>query len=63
MPTAGAILDRFLHHARLISIQGRSYRIKDVALAGSSAARKTKASTPAAAPSSGKAAQSENLEE
>ena len=29
VPTAGAILDRFLHHARLIAITGRSYRIKD----------------------------------
>ena len=48
VPTAGAILDRFLHHARLISIQGKSYRIKDAALAGgTAAARKGK---PAAAP-------------
>ncbi len=29
VPTAGAILDRFLHHARLIAITGRSYRVKD----------------------------------
>src|SRR6188768_2269130 len=29
VPTAGAILDRFLHHALTISIAGRSYRIKD----------------------------------
>ncbi len=34
VPTAGAILDRFLHHAILIAIHGRSYRIKDAALAG-----------------------------
>jgi DNA replication protein DnaC len=33
VPTAGAILDRFLHHATLISIQGRSYRLKDAAVA------------------------------
>ena len=29
VPTAGAILDRFLHHAQVIAITGRSYRIKD----------------------------------
>jgi hypothetical protein len=29
MPTAGAILDRFLHHAQTIAITGRSYRLKD----------------------------------
>jgi DNA replication protein DnaC len=31
VPTAGAILDRFLHHAKVIAITGRSYRVKDVA--------------------------------
>jgi DNA replication protein DnaC len=29
VPTAGAILDRFLHHAQVIAITGRSYRLKD----------------------------------
>lgn len=29
VPTAGAILDRFLHHAITIPITGRSYRVKD----------------------------------
>ena len=28
VPTAGAILDRFLHHAQTIVITGRSYRLK-----------------------------------
>jgi hypothetical protein len=28
VPTAGAILDRFLHHAQTIAITGRSYRLK-----------------------------------
>ena len=28
---AGAILDRFLHHAQTIAITGRSYRLKDKA--------------------------------
>lgn len=31
VPTAGAILDRFLHHAVTIAITGRSYRLKDAA--------------------------------
>lgn len=30
-PAAGAILDRFLHHAEVIPIKGRSYRLKDKA--------------------------------
>jgi len=37
VPTGGAILDRFLHHAHTIDITGRSYRLKDhatVALKG-----------------------------
>jgi DNA replication protein DnaC len=29
VPTAGAILDRFLHHAQLVAITGQSYRLKD----------------------------------
>lgn len=29
VPTAGAILDRFLHHAQVIAITGRSYRVKE----------------------------------
>ena len=28
VPTAGAILDRFLQHAEIISITGKSYRLK-----------------------------------
>jgi len=32
-PAAGAILDRFLHHAEVIAIKGRSYRLKDKAAA------------------------------
>jgi DNA replication protein DnaC len=32
VPTATAILDRFLHHAEVIQITGRSYRLKDRAL-------------------------------
>ena len=33
VPTAGAILDRFLHHAQVIAITGKSYRLKDAAIA------------------------------
>jgi DNA replication protein DnaC len=29
VPTAGAILDRFLHHAHIIAITGQSYRMKN----------------------------------
>ena len=29
VPLATAILDRFLHHAEIITITGRSYRLKD----------------------------------
>ena len=29
VPAATAILDRFLHHAEIITIKGRSYRLKD----------------------------------
>jgi DNA replication protein DnaC len=33
VPTASAILDRFLHHAHVIAITGKSYRLKDTSLA------------------------------
>ncbi len=29
VPAAGAILDRFLHHAQIIAMTGKSYRLKD----------------------------------
>ena len=29
VPSATAILDRFLHHAEIITITGKSYRLKD----------------------------------
>lgn len=32
VPTAGAILDRFLHHAQVIAITGKSYRLKNAAV-------------------------------
>jgi DNA replication protein DnaC len=33
VPSASAILDRFLHHAQTIAISGRSYRLKDQPIA------------------------------
>jgi len=33
VPSASAILDRFLHHAQTIAITGRSYRLKDQSVA------------------------------
>jgi hypothetical protein len=29
VPTAGAIIDRFLHHAHVVVITGKSYRVKE----------------------------------
>jgi DNA replication protein DnaC len=37
VPSATAILDRFLHHAEIITITGRSYRLKDHAATDPSA--------------------------
>ena len=37
VPTAGAILDRFLHHAQVIAITGKSYRLKNAAVAATPA--------------------------
>jgi DNA replication protein DnaC len=41
VPSATAILDRFLHHAEIITITGRSYRLKD--RAGESETKEDKA--------------------
>jgi len=35
VPTAGAILDCFLHHAQVIAITGKSYRVKDALVVAS----------------------------
>jgi DNA replication protein DnaC len=40
VPSATAILDRFLHHAEIITITGRSYRLKD--RAGNNNSKKNK---------------------
>ena len=37
VPTAAAILDRFLHHARVVTFSGKSFRLKNTRLNSSSA--------------------------
>jgi DNA replication protein DnaC len=48
VPTAGAILDRFLHHAQVIAITGKSYRVKDTPVVND-AKKQRKSSEPATA--------------
>ena len=56
VPTATAILDRFLHHAEIVTITGKSYRLKDRASSSKQAKaptgskKSTKGSKPAKAP-------------
>lgn len=49
VPTAGAILDRFLHHAQVIAITGRSYRVKDAPLVKTEAKKHRKSNEPVTA--------------
>jgi len=50
VPTAGAILDRFLHHAQVVAITGRSYRLKDQPVASNQDKKnKSKSNEPLAA--------------
>lgn len=49
VPSATAILDRFLHHAEVVTITGKSYRLRNQAVAKS-------ASSPAAASDDSKSA-------
>jgi DNA replication protein DnaC len=48
VPTAGAIIDRFLHHAKVIAITGKSYRVKDTVPAKSES-KKNKSNEPSTA--------------
>jgi len=48
VPTAGAILDRFLHHAITLAISGRSYRVKD-SLPAAAEPKKHKSNEPSTA--------------
>jgi DNA replication protein DnaC len=49
VPTAGAILDRFLHHAQVIAITGKSYRVKDTPAPNGEAKKQRKSSEPSTA--------------
>src|ERR1022692_61280 len=49
VPTAGAILDRFLHHAQTIAITGRSYRLKEAPGVSQENKKNRKANEPATA--------------
>jgi DNA replication protein DnaC len=49
VPTAGAILDRFLHHAQVIAITGKSYRIKEAPVLGKENKKSRKSDEPATA--------------
>jgi len=49
VPTAGAILDRFLHHAQVIAITGKSYRVKDAPTASGEGKKARKSNEPATA--------------
>jgi len=59
VPTAGAILDRFLHHAIVISINGRSYRVKDAPQAPNARKSKPPAQSPSTDPVSTDASKSD----
>jgi len=47
VPAATAILDRFLHHAEIITITGRSYRLKDKAAKETNQSKESKKDDPA----------------
>jgi hypothetical protein len=47
--TAGAILERFLHHAQVIAITGKSYRVKEAPGVSQGNKKSRKASEPVTA--------------
>src|SRR6201997_1827025 len=49
VPTAGAIIDRFLHHARVIAINGKSYRVKEAPVVAQENKKNKKSNEPSAA--------------
>jgi DNA replication protein DnaC len=49
VPTAGAILDRFLHHAQVIAITGKSYRVKEAPLISQENKKSRKSNEPSTA--------------
>ncbi len=46
MPTAGAIIDRFLHHAQVVPITGKSYRVKEAPVVNQEAGKARKLNEP-----------------
>jgi len=46
IPSATAILDRFLHHAEIITLTGRSYRLKDRGVKEATGSRETGEAVP-----------------
>jgi hypothetical protein len=49
VPTAGAILDRFLHHAQVIAITGKSYRVKEAPVVSQENKKQRKSNEPSTA--------------
>jgi DNA replication protein DnaC len=49
VPTAGAILDRFLHHAQVIAITGKSYRVKEAPVVSQENKKQRKPNEPSTA--------------
>ena len=49
VPTAGAILDRFLHHAQVIAITGKSYRLKEAPVLTAETKKQRKSNEPSTA--------------
>ena len=49
VPTAGAILDRFLHHAQVIAITGKSYRVKEAPVLNPQTQKQRKTNEPSTA--------------
>ncbi|HEX3624937.1 MAG TPA: hypothetical protein VH280_05850 [Verrucomicrobiae bacterium] len=49
VPTAGAILDPFLHHAQVIAITGKSYRVKEAPVVAQENKKSRKSNEPSTA--------------
>ena len=61
VPSASAILDRFLHHAEIVTFQGRSYRLRNRLGDDSGPASELMAgSKPASAPTGNRRAKAAN---
>jgi hypothetical protein len=50
VPSATAILDRFLHHAEIVRITGKSYRLRNQKVANDESAEDSKPAIPPAGP-------------